>query len=288
MRNLIGIALFVLALALIGAWCLGDKFGPAVEVARDNARDRLLAIVDQEKLSLKTAEMSVAKAEAAAAKTRRAVAAGRVKASQIAHEIAICSRAIQREKADLASIEARLVSDQHIVLISGRKLTLAEATDRVSQSRERLALATEKLGFLEKLHVTHQHRARMLEIVHRQFPGKLAGLRQSVVLLREKIAAAEQYSRWVDEFSDDDSAKTALMEAQESLEAAHAATDRRLIEVDVFLETLTGQNQVAAVTEESESGDADELIAEIRDILDDPHDGLSVTRVDGDKSGGKQ
>ena len=288
MRNLIGIALFVLALALIGAWCLGDKLLPAVEVARDNARDRLLAMVDQEKLSLKTAEMSVAKAEAAAAKTRRAVAAGRVKASQIAREIAICSRSIQREKADLASIEARLVADQHIVLISGRKLSLAEATDRVSQSRERLALATEKLGFLEKLHVTHQHRARMLEIVHRQFPHKLSGLRQSVVLLREKIAAAEQYSRWVDEFSDDDSARTALMEAQESLEAAHAATDRRLIEVDVFLETLTGQNQVAAVTEESESGDADELIAEIRDILDDPHGGLSVTRVDGDKSGGKQ
>lgn len=52
MRHLIG----VLVLACLGAWLLGEKFVPAVEVTRESARDRTLKLIDSAMVEREIAE----------------------------------------------------------------------------------------------------------------------------------------------------------------------------------------------------------------------------------------
>jgi len=278
MRNLIGVILTVLVLACIGAWLLGEKFVPAVEVARDSARARILKLINEEKLNLKSAEIALAKAEKASIVMRQSVARARVKTRRIEREIAACNRTIDKHRADLVALETRLTAGQKITLVSGRALSFQEARVRVNATAQRLDLAGQKIKFLKDFRDAHQHRLEQLEAVMEQFPVQVAQMRASCFLLKEKVAAAEDFAKWAEDLVDNDASGNVLERAQVALEEAHRTVDDRLMELDVLLESASNRQRIAEPTTDEEP-DVDALISEIRSILNGTSGDLSISHV---------
>lgn len=278
MRNLKGIVLTVLVITCVGAWLLGKKFVPAIEVARESARDRILKLIDREKLNVKSAEVELAKADDSCIAIRKSVARARVKSRRFEREIAVCKRAIEIDRSDLLALQQRLSAGQPITLVSGRELNHREARSRVNATARRLDLAGQKIRFLKNFRDAHQRRLEQLIEVMQQLPARVAQLKASCAFLREKVATAEDFAQWSEDLVDDDLSGNILQRAESVLEEGHRAVDERLLEIDVLIETASTSQRIAEPASADEP-DLNALVLEIRGILAGTDDDLSVSRV---------
>jgi chromosome segregation ATPase len=228
-------ALLVCGAGLFLSWLLGDDFRPWVNTAKIGVKEQISGLVDQYSLELEKSRKAVADAE-------QRVAAANVQKHK--EEAAVTSlrrqvQAAQKEIADAEQARKTLdekVSDGRTIRLRSRTLSPPELKEMVADFSNRIAIAKEKLGYLEQILTMREARLVKLQELEKQSPAVIRRLRNDVDFLARKLDLYRDVKEWIQEEEANSAQLNGLFEtAQRTLESAHGKLDAKLAEVDAIL-----------------------------------------------------
>jgi len=234
-RMLVMSALLVCGAGLFLSWLLGDDFRPWVNTAKIGVKEQISGLVDQYSLELEKSRKAVADAE-------QRVAAANVQKHK--EEAAVTSlrrqvQAAQKEIADAEQARKTLdekVSDGRTIRLRSRTLSPPELKEMVADFSNRIAIAKEKLGYLEQILTMREARLVKLQELEKQSPAVIRRLRNDVDFLARKLDLYRDVKEWIQEEEANSAQLNGLFEtAQRTLESAHGKLDAKLAEVDAIL-----------------------------------------------------
>ena len=234
-RMLVMSALLVCGAGLFLSWLLGDDFRPWVNTAKIGVKEQISGLVDQYSLELEKSRKAVADAE-------QRVAAANVQKHK--EEAAVTSlrrqvQAAQKEIADAEQARKTLdekVSDGRTIRLRSRTLSPPELKEMVADFSNRIAIAKEKLGYLEQILTMREARLVKLQELEKQSPAVIRRLRNDVDFLARKLDLYRDVEEWIQEEEANTAQLNGLFEtAQRTLESAHGKLDAKLAEVDAIL-----------------------------------------------------
>lgn len=220
--------LVVLAVAAL-AWILGPDWESFKNAWKGSARDQILSLVEESRLKVARAEEKIEQAQKGQARLPGQIVRLRAHLDRIDRQKGQAEAQIARSRSDLQWMRKRLGEGLPVRTVSGRKLTVQQARLRVRRLQQQLALAGEKLTFMDQLRRKGSARLAKLQQQHRDGAFALEQLAMSRDALLEKAEWYEQMASLTEDLPEGAGGYDELLaEAQRTLEEAHVTLDARL------------------------------------------------------------
>ena len=199
MRNLCGLLLLGMLLALGLYWVFGDDLDIYVESFRMSAQAELKKLINERRFDLDRAEKARDQVRQRLARLPLAAKKAASFTQRAEQQLAHYRQELQSAQLRLTAVEGRLAAGQPVRLVSGRLLDDHQARLLAERCRQKTQLANEKIAFFEQLvEQARRHQAKLTQLAE-EGPPAVDRIEQSVEFLTEKVSWLEERERWLGE-----------------------------------------------------------------------------------------